>query len=135
MNQPVRWVTKAEALEELEVSLSTLDRMVRKGEVKVRSEGRRAYVRMEGEYVSDEELLRRAIVNEDELQRTVQEMEQNASELERRASEMERERDEARESTPAGRRAYEEMEEAHRRECAAHRRTRQDMMTNGYADT
>ena len=33
MDQPVRWVTKAEAAEELEISLSTLDRKIRKGEV------------------------------------------------------------------------------------------------------
>ena len=124
MNQPVRWVTKAEALEELEVSLSTLDRMIRKGEVKVRREGRRVYVRMEGEYVSDDELLRRSIVREDELQRTVREMEGSALELERRASELERERDEARESASAGRRAYEEMEEAYQKEVAAHREMR-----------
>ena len=33
MDEPVRWVTKAEAAEELEVSPSTLDRMIRRGEV------------------------------------------------------------------------------------------------------
>ena len=48
MDEPVRWVTKAEAAEELEVSLSTLDRKIRKGEVEVRREGRRVYVLMEG---------------------------------------------------------------------------------------
>ena len=42
MDEPVRWVTKAEAAEELEVSLSTLDRKIRNGEVEVRREGRRA---------------------------------------------------------------------------------------------
>ena len=45
MDEPVRWVTKAEAAEELEVSLSTLDRKIRNGEVEVRREGRRVFVR------------------------------------------------------------------------------------------
>ena len=72
MDEPVRWVTKAEAAEELEISLSTLDRKIRKGEVEVAREGSRVYVRMHGpEYLSDEEMLRRAIAREDELQRTV----------------------------------------------------------------
>ena len=57
-------------------------------------EGRRVYVRMLGpEDPSDEELLRRAIVREDELERTVRELEQSASELKLRASERERERE------------------------------------------
>ena len=39
--------------------LSTLDRKIRRGELEIRREGRRVYVRLEGpEYVSDEELLR-----------------------------------------------------------------------------
>ena len=64
MDEPVRWVTKAEAAEELEISLSTLDRKIRKGEVEVAREGRRVYVRMHGAgYLSDEELLRRAIAS------------------------------------------------------------------------
>ena len=109
MNQPVRWVTKEEAAEELEISLSTLDRMIRKGEIEVSREGRRVYVRMHGpEYLSDEELLRRAIIREDELERTVRQLERSASELKNRASELERERDEAREAVSAGRQAYEE---------------------------
>ncbi len=124
MDEHVRWVTKAEAAEELEVSLSTLDRKIRNGEVEVRREGRLVYVRMEGEYITDDELLRRAIVREDELERTVREMERNATELEQGASEMERERDEAREAASADRRAYEELEEAYRKERAAHGRTR-----------
>ena len=112
MDEPVRWVTKAEAAQELEVSLSTLDRMIRKGEVEVAREGRRVHVRMLGpEGPSDEELLRRAIVREDELERTVRELEQSASELER-------ERDGAREAAAASRGAYEELEER-----AAHGRT------------
>ena len=40
MDEPVRWVTKAEAAKELEISLSTLDRKIRSGEVEVVREGR-----------------------------------------------------------------------------------------------
>ena len=76
MEESVRWVTKAEAAEELEISLSTLDRMIRRGEVEVRREGRQVYVRMHGpEYLSDEELLHRSIAREEELERTVRELE------------------------------------------------------------
>ena len=35
MDEPVRWVTKAEAAEELDISFSTLDRKIRRGEVEV----------------------------------------------------------------------------------------------------
>ena len=78
-------------------------------------EGRRVYVRMRGpEYLSDEELLRRAIAREEELQRTVRELERSASELQLRASELERERDEARESASASRQPYVELEIAYR---------------------
>ena len=64
---------------EMEVSLSTLDRMISKGEVEVVREGRRVYVRMHGpEYPDDEELLRRAIMREDELERTVREVERSS---------------------------------------------------------
>ncbi len=119
MDEPVRWVSKAEAAQELEVSLSTLDRMIRKGEVEVVREGRRVYVRMHGPaYLSDDELLRRAIVREDELERTVRELERSASELERK-------RDEARDAASASSDAYEELEEAYRKERAAHGRTRE----------
>ena len=125
MEEPVRWVSKAQAAEELEISLSTLDRRIRKEEVEVVFEGRRVYVQMHRpEYLSDEELLRRAIAREDELERTVRELERSASELKLRASELERERDEARESASAGRRPYEELEEAYRKETAAHRETK-----------
>lgn len=118
MAEQVRWVTKAEAVREMEVSVSTLDRMIRRGEIEVRREGRRVYVRMEGpEYVSDEELLRRALVREDKLQRTV-------FELDRRASELERERDEAREAVSRWKTAYDELEEAYDREDAAHGKTK-----------
>ena len=124
MNKPVRWVTKAEAAEELEVSLSTLDRKIRTGEVEVRREGRRVYVRMEGEYITDEELLRRAIIRQDELERTVRELERSLSRSERRASELERERDEAKEAVSAGRLARHELEMEHRQEVADHQATK-----------
>ena len=119
MDEPVRWVTKAEAAEELEVSLSTLDRMIGRRDVEVRREGRRVFVRMHGpEHLSDEELLRRSIMREDELEQTVRR-------LERSTSELERERDEAREAASASRDAYEELEETYRKERAAHGRTRE----------
>ena len=119
MDEPVRWVSKAEAARQLEVSLSTLDRMIRRGEVEVVREGRRVYVRMHGPgCLDDEELLRRSIMREDELEQTVRE-------LERSTSELERERDEAREAASASRDAYEELEETYRKERAAHGRTRE----------
>ena len=117
MDDHVRWVTKAEAAEELEISLSTLDRKIRNGEVEVRREGRRVFVRMAGEYITDEELLRRAVAREHELERTVRELEQSVSELER-------ERDEARESAATARRPYLELEMEHRREVVAHKATK-----------
>ena len=81
--EPVRWVTKAEAAKEMEISLSTLDRMIRKGEVEVVRRDRRVYVQMQGpEHPSDEELLHRAVIREDELQRTVKELQRRASEME-----------------------------------------------------
>ena len=123
MDEPVRWVTKAEAAEEMEVSLATLDRKIRTGEVEVRREGRRVYVRMEGEYITDEELLRRAMIRQDELERTVRELERKLSEAERRASGLERERDEAKEALSAGRLARHELERAHEKETAEHKGT------------
>ena len=122
MDEHVRWVTKAEAAEELEISLSTLDRKIRNGEVEVRKEGRRVYVRMAGEYITDEELLRRAVAREHELEQTVRELEQKVSELKLRASE--RERDEARESAATARRPYLELEREHQKEVAAHKVTK-----------
>ena len=125
MEESVRWVSKTEAAEELEISLSTLDRMVRRGEVEVGREGRRVYVRMEGpEYLSDEELLRRSIAREEELQRTVRELEQSVSEWKLRASELERERDEARESAATANRPYQELEREYRKEVAEHKETK-----------
>ena len=124
MDEPVRWVSKAEAAEELEVSLSTLDRMIRRGEVNVRREGRRVFVRMKGEYITDEELLRRAVGREQELERTVRELEQSVSEWKLRASELERERDEAMESAATARGPYVKLEMAHRQEVADHKATK-----------
>jgi len=104
MDEQVCWVTKAEAVRELEMSQSTLDRTIKSGECEVRRKGRRGYVRLKGpKYVTDNELLRRSFVREDKIQRTV-------LELDRRASELERERDEDREAASAYGRAYEEME-------------------------
>ena len=70
------------------------------------------------EYLSDEELLRRSVAREDELQRTVRELEQ-------RVSELELERDEARESADTARQPYVELEIAHRKEVAAHKNTKE----------
>ena len=122
MDEPARWVTKPEAAEELEISLSTLDRMIRRGEVEVRREGRRVYVRMHGPgYLSDEELLRRSVAREEELQQTVRELEQSVSEWQLRASELERERDEGvrRHRQPA----LPELEREYRKEVAEHKET------------
>ena len=119
MDEHVRRVTKAEAAREMEISLSTLDRRIRRGEIEVRREGRWVYVRMHGlEYVGDDELLRRSLGREDKLQRTVWE-------LDGRASELERERDEAREAALASRQAHKELEEAYRKETAAHKETKE----------
>ena len=41
-------MTKAEAARDLELSLSSLDRKIRRGKIEVRREGRRVYVRLEG---------------------------------------------------------------------------------------
>ena len=125
MAERVRWVTKAEAARELEISISTLDRKIRTGEVEVRREGRRVYVRMVGEYVPDEELLRRAIVRGRELERTVGELERKLSQAERRASGLERELDEARKALSHGRLAHYKLEQAHEKEIAEHKVTNQ----------
>ena len=111
MNEDVHWVTKAEALRALDVSLSTLDRMIRTGEVEVRREGRRVYVRMLGrEYLSDAELLRRATARLDESQ-------QEALRLKRTVSALERERDEAVD-------AYGKREDTWLKQTVAHYRMR-----------
>ena len=136
MSEQVRWVSKAEAADEIEVSMSTLDRMIRRGEVEVRREGRRVYVRMEGpEYVSDEELLRRSLAREEELQRTVRELERSLSEWQLRASELERERDEAQESAANANRPYYELEREHRKEVAEHKETKEVLGPTGLGIT
>ena len=79
----VHWVDKGEAARELEVSLSTLDRMTRKGEVEVGREGRRVYVKLPGpRYHSDRELLIRARARVEKLERTVGELTEEADQLE-----------------------------------------------------
>ncbi|MDE2860094.1 MAG: hypothetical protein OYI31_02520 [Chloroflexota bacterium] len=127
MAERVRWVAKAEAARVMEVSISTLDRMIRKGEIEVRREGRRVYVRMEGpERVSDEELLRRALGREDKLQRRL-------LALDRRAQALERERDEARKSEDATIQTHRELERAYGKEMAEHGRTRRWTVRLGLA--
>ena len=83
------------------------------------------FVRMHGpEHLSDEELLRRAIIREDELERTVRG-------LERSASELEGERDQAREAASASEGANLMLETAYDEERAAHRRTKRTARTLG----
>ena len=109
-------MSKGVAARELEVSLSTLDRKIRQGEVEVLREGRRVYVRVEGpEYLSDEELLLRARDRTDELEDAVRRWVRIASELER-------ERDEAKRETAGWEDGYEKLEEEYLRECAEHER-------------
>ena len=120
MDEDLHWVTKAEAMRALDVSLSTLDRMIRKGEVPVRREGRRVYVRMLGRsYLSESELLRRATARLDESH-------QEALRLKRTVSALERELDEARD-------AYEEREDTWLKETAAHDRMRRSAFILGLA--
>jgi len=114
----VHWVNKGEAARELEVSLSTLDRMIRKGEVEVGREGRRVYVKLPGpSYPSDRELLRQARARVERLERTVGELAEEADRLEE-------ERDQARSETETARGEYAELEAEHHKEQAAHRRAR-----------
>ena len=83
MADDVHWVAKGEAARELEVSLSTLDRMIRKGELEVAREGRRVYVKLLGpRYPSDHELLRQAMTKIERLERTVGELADAADQLE-----------------------------------------------------
>ncbi len=127
MAERVRWVAKAEAAREMEVSISTLDRLIRREEIEVRREGRRVYVQMEGpERVSDEELLRRALGREEKLQRRL-------VELDRRTQGLERERDEAVHSASADRQALEELEDAYEKERDARRRMRRLAVKLGLA--
>ncbi len=114
----VHWVDKGEAARELEVSLSTLDRMIRKGELEVAREGRRVYVKLPGpRYPSDRELLRQALTRVERLKRT-------SAELAEEADQLEKERDQARAETEAVRGQYAELEAEHHKEQTAHRRAR-----------
>ena len=102
----------------MEVSLSTLDRMIRKGEVEVEREGRRVYVKLPGpRYPSDRELLRQARTRVEQLERTVGELADEADRLEQ-------ERDRARSETETTRGEYAELEAEHHKEQAAHQRAR-----------
>ena len=129
MEEQQRWVTKAEAAEELGVSLSTLDRRVKKGEIEVFREGRRVWVLMHGpEYLSDDVLLRRAEVRAEELKRTVAKLEGTISELELRATRLKQERDEAREAESTAWRPYHELERKYRKEVSEHKVTNSVLM-------
>ena len=118
MKDDVHWVDKGEAARELEVSLSTLDRMIRKGEVEVDREGRRVYVKLPGpRYPSDRELLRQARARVEQQERTVGELADEADQLEQ-------ERDRAQSETEAARGEYRQLEAEHHKEQAAHRRAK-----------
>ncbi len=120
MQETVRWVSKTEASEELDVSLSTLDRMIRKGEVEIRRKGRRVYVRMEGaEYLNIKELLRRAEAREEELQHTVGELERSVATWQAAATRLEQERDEAKRSATSNQ-PYLRLRDEHNQLIANH---------------
>ncbi len=114
----VHWVDKGEAARELEVSLSTLDRMIRKGEVEVAREGRRVYVKLSGpRYPSDRELLRQARTRVEQLERRVGEVAGIADRLEQ-------ERDRARAETDTAIDEYRKLEEVLLREQDGHQKAR-----------
>ena len=123
----VHWVDKGEAARELEVSLSTLDRMIRKGEVEVEREGRRVYVKLPGpRYPSDRELLIQARTRVEQLERTVGELAEEADRLEQ-------ERDRARAETDTAIDEYRKLEEVLLREQNGHQRTRRWVARLGIA--
>ncbi len=114
----VHWVDKGEAARELEVSLSTLDRMIRKGEVAVERKGRRVFVKLPGpRYPSDRELLRQSRAKVERLERTVGELAEEADRLEQ-------EEDRARAETGSTREEYRRLEEVLVGEQEAHEKTR-----------
>ena len=114
----VHWVDKGEAARELEVSLSTLDRMIRKGEVEVGREGRRVYVKLPGpRYPSDRELLRQSRARVERLERTVGDLTEEADRLEQ-------ERDRARAETDTAIDEYRKLEEVLLREQDGHQRAK-----------
>ena len=123
----VHWVDKGEAARELEVSLSTLDRMIRKGEVEVGREGRRVYVKLPGpRYPSDRELLRQARARVEKLERTVGELTEEADRLEQ-------ERDRARAETDTAIDEYSKLEEVLLREQDGHQGARRWVARLGIA--
>ena len=106
----VHWVDKGEAARELEVSLSTLDRMIRRGEVEVAREGRRVFVKLAGpRHPGDRELLRISRTRVEQLERRVGEVADIADRLER-------ERDQARAETETARGEYRNLEAEHQEE-------------------
>ena len=114
----VHWVDKGEAVRELEVSLSTLDRMIRKGEVEVERKGRRVYVKLPGpRYPSDRELLRQARTRVERLERAVGDLTEEADRLEQ-------ERDQARAEMEAARDECGRLEAELVREQSARQRTK-----------
>ncbi len=127
VKKDVHWVDKGEAARELEVSLSTLDRMIRKGEVEVAREGRRVYVKLAGpRYPSDRELLRNARTRVEQLERRVGEVADVADRLER-------ERDQSRAETEAALNEYRKLEDVLVGEQEAHQRTRRWLARLGIA--
>lgn len=90
-----RWITKSQAVRELGISLSTLDRQIKAGEVEAVRQDRRIYVLVRWpEDPSDEVLLYRAWDQIDELKSEV-------SRLKKVALKLEMERDEALDDTIA----------------------------------
>ena len=84
-----RWITKSQAVRELGISLSTLDRQIKEGEREAVRQGRRVYVLVRGpEDPSNEVLLYRAWDRIDELKSAV-------FRLKKAALKLEMERDEA----------------------------------------
>ena len=118
---------KGEAARELEVSLSTLDRMIRKGEVEVEREGRRVYVKLPGpRYPSDRELLRQSRAKVEQLERTVGELDEETDRLEA-------ERDRARAETDTAMDEYRKLEAVLLREQDGHQGARRWVARLGIA--
>ena len=127
MKDEVHWVDKGEAARELEVSLSTLDRMIRKGEVEVAKKGRRVHVKLPGpRYPSDRDLLGQA-------RRKVERLERTVGELTEEADRLEQERDRARSETETAKGEYRKMEAELVREQDGHQRVRRWAVRLGIA--
>ena len=70
------------------------------------------FMRMDGQqYFGDEELLRRTIIRENELEQTVRAVERSASEFQQTSSEIGRQRDETVEEVSAGVQARDESKQ------------------------